>query len=116
MPGPSPIRFDKRAHERPEILGSGGTNSEQNDTGLFEWNPALNGNLPEVLIQREHDARFSLGAVQEGNVLPSRAVSPGPKYIVAPRCATPPTIGFGKFSSARKRILRWNRIDLEFVG
>jgi hypothetical protein len=38
-------------------------NSEQNDAGLFERDPALNGNLPEVLVQRQQDARVGFGEV-----------------------------------------------------
>ncbi len=39
-------------------------NSKQDDARLFDRNPALNGNLPEVLIQRQYDARFGFGEVQ----------------------------------------------------
>ena len=61
--GPFPIRLDKRTHERTEILGNGGMNSEQNDAGFLQRGSVLNGNLPEILIERQHDARFGFGQV-----------------------------------------------------
>lgn len=83
MSGPCPIRLDKRPYKRIEILRGCGVNSEQNDSGLFRRDPALNGKLPEVLIQRQHNPSFGFGQCQEDNVLPSGTVSPGPKDIVA---------------------------------
>ena len=45
-------RFEKRLHKRAEILGSCRMNSEQNHTAVFQRDPALNGNLPEVFVER----------------------------------------------------------------
>ena len=36
---------------------------KQDNAGLLERNPALNGNLPKVLIQREDDARLGFSEV-----------------------------------------------------
>ena len=112
---PCPIRLNQRPHERLEILRCRGVNSEQNDAGLFERDPALNGNLPEVLIQRQHDARFGFGEVQQDNVFPSSAISPGPTDIVA--------VGAKRFDNRPRKVLvsqeahlRRNRIGLVFVG
>jgi hypothetical protein len=70
---------------------------------LFEWNPALHGNLPEVFVQRQHDAGLGFGEVQKDWVFPSGAIGPGPPHIVAAD-ARATMIGFGKFSSASRRI------------
>ena len=51
--GPRPFRRNQYPHEWLDILGRGGMNSEQNDTGSFERDPALHRNLPEVLVQRQ---------------------------------------------------------------
>ncbi len=75
--------MDKRSYERTEFLGDGGMNSEQNDPGYCEWASTLNCNLPEVLVERQHDARFGFGQVQKDYVFPSSAISAGPKDIVA---------------------------------
>ena len=56
--------------------------SEQDDTGLFQGASALNGNLPKVLIERQHDARLRFGQVQENDVLRSRKICAGPQNIV----------------------------------
>jgi hypothetical protein len=58
-------------------------NPEENHAGPLEWNPALNGNLPEVFAQRQHDTTFRLGAVEKGRILRSGAIGPSPKHIVA---------------------------------
>jgi hypothetical protein len=70
---------------------------------LFERNPALNGNLPEVLVERQHDARFGFGKIQENSVLPSGAIGPGPQYIMilGAKCLDNRR---GKFSSPRSCI------------
>ncbi len=38
--------------------------SEQYDPGLLQWAPTLNGDLPEVLVERPHDACFGLRQIQ----------------------------------------------------
>jgi hypothetical protein len=43
-------------------------NSEQNDPGLLQWLPALNGDLPEVLVERQDDAGFGLRPIQQRDV------------------------------------------------
>ena len=55
---------------------------KQDDTGLFERNPPLNGNLPGVLVERQHDARLGFRKVQEDSVLSFGASGPGPKHIM----------------------------------
>lgn len=74
----------------------------------------LNGNLPEVLIQRQHDTPLGFGKVQKDNILPSRAIGPGPKDIVA--------VGAKRLDNRPRKVLvsedahlRWNRIGLVFV-
>ena len=56
-------------------------NPRQDHAGLFERNPALNGNLPEVLIQRQHDAGLGFGEVQKDSVLPCGAIGSGPEQL-----------------------------------
>jgi len=75
----------------------------------------LNGDLPEVLIERQHDACFGFGQVQKNNVFPSGAISPGPKDIVA---ATAQCFDdwLRKVLVSEQAHLRWNRIGLVFVG
>jgi len=90
-------------------------NSEQNDAGSFQRDPALNGNLPEVLIERQHDARFGFGQIQRDDVFPSSAISAGPNYILAvgAKCLDD---WLRKVLIGEKAHLRWNRIGLVFVG
>ena len=75
----------------------------------------MNGNLPEVLVERQHDTRFGFGQVQKNNVFPSGAISPGPKDIVAAaaKCLDDwPR----KVLVSKEAHLRWNRIGLVLVG
>jgi hypothetical protein len=58
-------------------------NSEQNDTGLRQWAAALNCNLPEVLVERQHDACFGLREIQQGDVACSGEIRAGPQNVVA---------------------------------
>ncbi len=83
MPSPHPIRCNKRLYEDLDILRYCGMNSEQNDARLFERDSTLKCNLPEVLIQCQHDARLRFSEFQKDSVPPSNAISPGPKDIVA---------------------------------
>ena len=83
MSGPPGVRRDKRAYQRPELLGSRGVNSEQNNTGSFQGASALNGNLPEVLGESHRDARFGFRHIQQDDVLPSGEIGAGPHDIVA---------------------------------
>src|ERR1044071_184707 len=115
MAGPRGVRYDKRAHKRLEFLRSRWMDSEQNDTGLFQWVSALNGNLPEVLLERQHDARLCFGQVQEGDVFRSREISAGPQNVV--------TLGSKIVDNRLREVLvgekahlRWNRECLVFVG
>lgn len=56
-------------NERSGTLRNSGVNSEQNDTGLFEGAPTLNGNPPEVLIGEEaHLSRNRKGLVFVGQI------------------------------------------------
>ena len=57
--------------------------AKQDDARLFERNPALNGNLPEVFVQRQHDAGLGFGEVQKDRVFPPDAIGPSPKHIMA---------------------------------
>jgi hypothetical protein len=57
--------------------------SKQDDARLFERNPALHGNLPEVLVQHQQDAGLGFGKIQQDGILPSGAIGPGPKHIMA---------------------------------
>ena len=88
---------------------------KQDDAGSFERNSALYSNLPEVLIQRQHDARFGFGEVQEDSILPSAAIGPSPKYIAA--------VGAKRIDNRLRKVLvgqethlRGNRKGLVFVG
>ena len=55
MSCPWPTRRDKRTYERLDVRGM---NSKQDNARWFERNPALHGNLPEILIERQFDACF----------------------------------------------------------
>jgi hypothetical protein len=57
--------------------------SEQNDPGLFQWAPALDSDLPKVLVERQDDARFSLRQIEQGDVLRSGKVRARPQNVVA---------------------------------
>jgi len=102
-------------YEWVEILRSGRTNSEQNDAGLLKRGAALNRNLPKILVERQHDARFGFGRVQKDNVFPASAIGAGPKDVVA--------VGAKGLDDWLREVfiseeahLRWNRIGLVFVG
>lgn len=58
-------------------------NSKPDDAGLLEGNPALNGNLPEVLIQSQQNPGFRFGKLKEFRVLPSGAMGSSPTHVVA---------------------------------
>lgn len=58
-------------------------NSKPDDAGLFERRPALNGNLPEVLIQSQQNSGFRFGELKKFGVLPSSAMGPSPIHVVA---------------------------------
>ena len=115
MLGPGPIRLDKRPHQRLEIAGGRGMDSKQDDTRLRESNTALDGNLPEVFIQRQQDARRRFGEVQQGGVLPAGAIGSSPQHVVAG--------GSQQFDNRPRKVLvgeeahlSGNRIGLVFVG
>ncbi len=57
--------------------------SEQNDPGLFQRAPTLNGDLPEVLVERQHEARFGLRQIQQSDVACSGEIRTGPRNVVA---------------------------------
>src|ERR1035437_9546694 len=113
--GPCSVRRDKNTNWRSEILGSRRMDPNQDDAGSFERNSALYSNLPEVLIQRQHDARFGFGEVQEDSILPPAAIGPSPKYIAA--------VGAKRIDNRLRKVLvgqethlRGNRKGLVFVG
>jgi hypothetical protein len=90
-------------------------NPKQHHAGSFEGNPALNGYLPEVLVQRQHDAGFGFGDLQKDSVLQSGAFGSGPKHIM--------TLGAKRLYDWPREVLvseeahlRWDRIGLVFVG
>lgn len=82
MSSPDGACAGKRAYQRPELFGSRGMNPEQNNAGLFQWPSALNGNLPEVLVEREDGASFGFSQIQQGKVFPSGEIRAGPEHIV----------------------------------
>ncbi len=90
-------------------------NSEQNDPGLCQWVAAVNCNLPEVLIERQHDACFGLREIQQGDIACSGEIRAGPQNFVA-------TSSKRLYDRLRKVLvgeeahLRWNRERLVFVG
>lgn len=75
----------------------------------------MDGNLPEVPIQRQHDARFGFGQIQQGGILPTGAIGSSPKHVVA--------IGAKRLDNRLRKVLggeeaplRGNRIGLVFAG
>jgi len=89
--------------------------SEQNYPGSFQRTPALNGDLPEVLIERQHEACFGFRQIQQGDVACSGEIRAGPQNVVAIRSKL-------LYDRLRKVLvdedahLRWNRERLVFVG
>src|SRR5271168_3938085 len=112
--GPHRIRLNKHPHERFDSLRCCRMNSEQSDAGLLQRDPALNCNLPEVLIERQHDARFGFGQVQKNNVFPSGIISAGPEDVVAPsaKCLD---AWLWKVLVSKEAHLCLNRLGLESV-
>ena len=90
-------------------------NSEQNDSGFFQRAPALNGDLPEVLVEGQHDTRLGLGPIQQGDVAYSGQIRASPQNIVA---VSPKRLydRLWKVLIGEKALLRWNRERLVFVG
>jgi hypothetical protein len=78
MAGPRGVRLGESVHKRRETLGIRGMKSEQNDTGLRQWAAALNCNLPEVLVERQHDSCFGLREIQQGDVACSGEIRASP--------------------------------------
>ena len=95
--------------------GVAGWYSEQNDAGLFQGAPTLDADLPEVLVERQHDACVGLRQIQQGEVACSGEVRAGPENVVA-------FSSKGLYNRLRKVLigeeahLRWNRERLIFVG
>jgi hypothetical protein len=58
-------------------------NAEQNDPGLFQWTSPLNGDLPKVLVKRQHDASFDFRQIQQDDVPCSRVIRASPQNVVA---------------------------------
>lgn len=83
MSCPHSIRRDERTYKRPQPLGRRRMNAEQNDPGLFEWTSTLNGDLPKVLVKRQHDASFGFRQIQQDDVPRSRVIRAGPQNVVA---------------------------------
>jgi hypothetical protein len=86
-------------------------NSKQDDARLFE----RNGNLPEVLVKRQHDAGLRFSKVPKDIVLPSSAIGPYPKHIMA--------VGAKGLDDRLRKVLvseeahlRWDWIGFVFVG
>jgi hypothetical protein len=75
-------------------------NSKQNDPRLSEGHSALNGKMPEILVQRQEDARWkdvALLDLAHGNRFE-------PKTTSLPSALRISTIRFGKFSPASRSI------------
>ena len=115
MAGPCGAGCGESIHERRESLGSRGMSSEQNDTGLRQWAAALNRNLPEVLVERQHDACFGLREIQQGDVTCSGEIRAGPQNVVA--------TGSKRIYNRLRKVLigeeenlGWNRERLVLVG
>lgn len=65
---PLRIRRDERTYKRRQPVGRRRMNSEQNNPGLFRWTSTLNGDLPKVLVKRQHDASFGFREIQQDDV------------------------------------------------
>jgi hypothetical protein len=75
----------------------------------------LNGNLPEVLVERQHDARFGLRQIQQDDVSCSGEVRADPNYVVAPGSKHLYN-RLRKVLAGEKAHLRWKGVSLVFVG
>jgi hypothetical protein len=60
----------RAALDSRELRGEPGTERRR----IVQEEPALNGDLPEVLIERRHDARFGFRQVQKDDVFPSESL------------------------------------------
>jgi len=78
MSCPRRIRRDERTYKRCQPLGRRRMNSEQNNPGLFQWTSTLNGDLPKVLVKRQHDAGFGFRQIQQDDVPCYRVIRASP--------------------------------------
>ncbi len=78
-------------------------NTEQNDAESFQWTPVLNGGLPD-LVEPQHDASLSDSASSNRDTSLVPASSVRAHKMSYPSARTAAMMGFGKFSSARRRI------------
>lgn len=83
MSCPRRIRRDEGTYKRRQPLGRCRMNSEQNNPGLFQWTSTLNGDLPKVLVKRQHDSGFGFRQIQQDNVPCSRVIRASPQDVVA---------------------------------
>jgi hypothetical protein len=83
MSCPRRIRRDEGMYKRCQPLGRRRMNSEQGNPGLFQWTSTLNGNLPKILVKRQHDAGFGFRQIQQDDVLCSRVIRASPQNVVA---------------------------------
>ena len=98
-----------------EPLGNCGMDSEQKDPGLCHWASALNRNLPEVFVERDHDASFGLREIQQVDIACSSEIRAYPQNVVTAgsKCLYD---RLRKVLIGEEAHLRWNRERLVFVG
>jgi hypothetical protein len=112
---PRVVRLNKRSYERFDILRNSRMNSKKDAPRLFEGNPALNGDLPKILVQRHDDPRFAFGELKKVRILPAVALDSRPNDIVT-FCAQDVDHSLRKVLVGEKPHLGWSRIALVFVG
>ena len=76
--GPWLVRIDESLHDWPEKLRCRRMRMEQNNTRLLQRSSPLQRDLPEVLVERQHDASLGLGEFDQGCIGPSGEVRASP--------------------------------------
>lgn len=97
------------------MLGCCRMDPKQDHTRLFERNPALQRDLPEVLVEGQQDARLGFGDVQQIRILQAAAIGPGPHYVMASG-AKGVDEGFREVLVSEESHLRRDRVGFVFVG
>jgi len=82
---------------------------------MFQRSTSLNGDLPKLLVERNHDSSLGFCQFQQGKVFGARKIRPRPQNIVV--------IGAQRLYNLPRKILvgeetrlRWNRKRFVFVG
>jgi hypothetical protein len=95
--GPFRFSFDERANQRGKSVGSGRMDSKQRNAGVLERTTSLNGNLPKVFVERNHDSRIGFCPFKQGKIRGAGKIGTRPQYIV--------TVGAERLHNELRKIL-----------